>query len=121
MIRTDNIIDFDWGQNSPDQKLNADGFSVRWKGFLVPLYRERYTFCMAGSGGMRLVVDGDEVIDEWDTENQREECDDISLRSGGNFDIQVEFVDRDGLASVKLYWESSSQSKQIIPASALVQ
>ena len=121
MSSTDITVEFEVGVNSHDSKLNSDGFSARWKGLLVPLYKERYTFCMEGSGGMRLVIDGDEVIDEWDTEDQREECDDISLRSGGDFDIEVEFADHQGPASVKLYWESSSQSKQIIPSSAFHQ
>ncbi len=73
---------------------------------------------MAGSGGMRLLVDGDELIDELEDEGQKEECDRVSLRSKAFYDIQVEFVDDTGPASLKLYWESSSQPKQIVPSSA---
>jgi beta-glucosidase len=35
LVRTDQEIDFYWGQDSPDPGLDDDNFSIRWSGYLV--------------------------------------------------------------------------------------
>jgi len=36
LVRTDQEVDFYWGQDSPDDRLNDDNFSVCWSGYLIP-------------------------------------------------------------------------------------
>ncbi len=65
---------------------------------------------MTGNGGFKFWVDGEGLIDEWDDDTD-EECDSIRLTSGKNYQVRIESKS----SSTKLYWESRSQTKQIIP------
>lgn len=84
---------------------------LKWNGNVAAKYTERYEFCMEGNQGFRLWVDGDDLIDEWDEDDSTDECDSIRLTAGKNYQVRVEARE----SSAKLYWESKSQTKQIIP------
>ena len=46
------------GSGSPDPSLEADTFSVRWTGKVVPAFSETYTFSTTSDDGVRLWVNG---------------------------------------------------------------
>ena len=64
LIRTDANVAFRWGAGSPDSRIPADGFSVRWTR-LVYFEDGRYLFTLEADDGVRLFVDGQLVIDQW--------------------------------------------------------
>lgn len=84
---------------------------LKWAGSVTPSYSERYEFCLEGNGGFRLWVNGDDLIDEWNDDTD-EECDSIRLSAGKSYQVRIESKS----SNVKLYWESKSQSKRIIPS-----
>jgi len=45
--------------------MNADSFSVRWTGFIAPLYSETYTFYSKSDNGRRVWINNQLVIDKW--------------------------------------------------------
>lgn len=47
----------------PKGKLGPDNFSARWTGFVVPEHTETYTFYTLSDDGVRLLVDGEAVIE----------------------------------------------------------
>ena len=64
LTRSDNAIDFDWGEGSPDAPVPADRFSARWtrtKNYAAGTYR----FSVTGDDGIRVLVDGAQVVDGW--------------------------------------------------------
>gem|GEM_PF-1146937 len=59
------VIDFDWGTGQPHTALASNTFSIRWTGFVVPRYSQVYTFYTRSDDGVRLWIDGQLVISQW--------------------------------------------------------
>lgn len=113
--RVDAVVNFDWGRGSPDAKVESDGFSVRWTGFVEAKHSETYTFYTIGDDGIRLYVDNKLVVNDWSIHGARERSGTISLKAGQSYPIKLEYYDSSRGAVAKLLWSSPSQSKQIIP------
>jgi pectin methylesterase-like acyl-CoA thioesterase len=121
--RIDPWVNFDWGLNAPNSYVPADGFSVRWTGFIKPRYSETYTFQTISDDGVRLWVNGQEIIDNW-TEHSAttNSSKTIALQAGQLYDIKIEYFDTTkspGYALAKLSWSSPSQSLEVVPSSRL--
>jgi endoglucanase len=112
-------VNFDWGLGAPDQKIGADTFSVRWTGQVQPRYSEVYTFKSTGDDGVRLWVNGQEIITAWKNQPATEQKGSIALEAGQKYDIRLEYYENGGQASQKLAWVSNSQQAEIIPTSQL--
>ncbi len=93
-------------------------FSVRWSGFVQPQYSENYTFSVLPDNGVRLWVNGQNLIDQWQDSTGETQAT-IALEGGKKYDIKMEYYNKGGSASAHLMWSSRSQSKQVIPASQL--
>lgn len=120
-FRLNSTVNFSWGTGTPDTAIAADTFSVRWTGKVEPLYSESYTFYVAHNDGARLWVNGQQIINNWGTRTTEAETAStpITLAAGVKYDLVLEYTENTGSASVKLWWSSSSQAKQIIPAAQL--
>lgn len=118
LTRTDATVNFDWGSD-PGPGVGSDNFSVRWTGQVRPLYTETYTFHTVSDDGVRLWVNGTQVINNWTDHPATENGGSIALVAGQHYDIRMEFYERSGGAVARLSWSSPSQSRQIIPASQL--
>ncbi len=103
LTRYDTAIDFDWGGGSPDAKVPADNFSVRWTrtlGFEAGTYR----FYASCDDGVRIYVDGRKVVDYWQNQklpNTRQG--DIAL-GAGQHTITIEYYEEGGEASAHVWW-----------------
>ncbi|WP_246553306.1 PA14 domain-containing protein [Paenibacillus tritici] len=119
VVRTDAVLDFNWRQGSPDAAIGIDFFSVRWSGKIKPLYTETYQIYTTSDDGIRVRVNGELVIDSWVKQSGTERSGSISLTAGELYDIQVEYYENQGDAKARLMWQSPSQAKGTVPASAL--
>jgi len=119
LSRVDATVNFDWGSGSPDPSIGADTFSVRWTGFVEPLYSETYTFYTTSDDGVRLWVDSQTVIDNWTDHAPTEDSGTITLSAGVQYDIQMDFYENGGGAVAQLEWSSASQAREVIPQSQL--
>lgn len=119
--RIDPLINFDWGGGSPAASLNSDNFSIRWAGQIQPQVSEEYTFYVQASGGVRLWVDGELILNEWkDSVSVKEyKSKKIKLTAGRKYNLRLEYFEAQGPAFVKLFWESKKQGQQIVPGSQL--
>jgi hypothetical protein len=113
---TEDLIDFDWGQEAPDPALGTDNFSVRWSTELEVPYSEIYTFItlLNTTDGVRLWVDGRLIIDSWPVGEVLEDRGSINL-SAGSVSLVMEYYDTSGGAMAHLSWQSPSTPRQIIP------
>jgi len=114
--RTDDIIDFDWGQGSPDELLDADNFSIRWTTDIEVPFSETYTFITLRdiTDGVRLWIDGQLIIDQWTAQEPLENRGTINLFAG-TVSLVMEYYDGSGGAMAHLSWQSLSIPRQIIP------
>jgi len=103
LVRQDPAIDFDWGSGSPDSTIPADGFSVRWQrtlGFTPGTYR----FYASCDDGVRITIDGRQVIDDWEDQKlPNTTWGDIDL-SDGLHTVVVEYYEHGGEASAHVWW-----------------
>ena len=65
LTRVDRQISFDWAGGPPDPSLPADSFSVRWSGTLTAPRTGRYTLSVNSDDGVRLWLDGKQLVDNW--------------------------------------------------------
>ena len=120
VTRTDARIDFDWGNGSPDPSIGADGYSVRWTGYVQPFYSETYTFKTFSDDGDRVWVNGVQIINDWKGQHGgKTTSGTIALQAGVKYPIAVEFFEQSGGAAMKLFWSSASQGEQIVPQTQL--
>jgi len=119
LSRTDATVNFNWGTGSPASSLPSDHFSVRWTGQVEALYSQTYTFTTSSDDGIRLWVNGQQIINNWTDHARTQNSGRIALTAGQRSDIRLEFYEDTGNALAQLSWASSSQPKQIIPSAQL--
>jgi hypothetical protein len=117
--RLDAKVSFDWQSASPVSGIAPYTFSVRWTGRVEARYSETYTFRTTGNDGVRLWVNGQRLVDDWNSHPATENTGRISLEAGRRYDIEMEYYQSYGTALAKLEWSSASQLRQVIPTSQL--
>ncbi|MBC8096435.1 MAG: DUF1800 family protein, partial [Akkermansiaceae bacterium] len=118
LTRVDPGINFIW---SPALTPNlSNGFySVRWTGQVQPQYSETYVFNTRSDDGLKLWVNDQLLIDRWQTQSATDWTNTIALQAGTRYNLKLEYLQRGGSGSARLYWYSPSQAKQIIPPERL--
>ncbi|MBG1241686.1 PA14 domain-containing protein, partial [Nostoc sp. NZL] len=117
--RTDATVNFNWGGVSPDPSIGADTFSVRWTGQVEAKYSETYNFYTTADDGVRLWVNGQQIINKFVNQSATEHSGAIALVAGQKYEIKLEYYENQYSAVSQLAWSSSSQTKEIIPQSQL--
>lgn len=111
--RTDLTIDFNWGAGSPDPRIAADTFSVRWTGRIVPPLTGSYTFFSVSDDGFRLRLDSQVLIDRLVNQGATEHASNpIILIGGWVYTVQADYYEDTGNASARLLWSGPNLSKQ---------
>src|SRR5690348_2435120 len=118
--RTDATVNFVWGTGSPGAGIPAEGFSTRWTGQVQAQFGEAYTFYTDTAGGVRLFVNGQNVINDWGFHARRTiQGTTAKLTAGQLYDVQLEYRDQ-GTSAVRLLWSSASApTKAVIPTTQL--
>jgi hypothetical protein len=117
--RVDPQINFNWGNSAPDESVGEDGFSVRWSGQVEAAFTETYTFYARTDDGVRLWVEGQQLIDNWVDRSTTEDKGTIDLIAGQIYGIVMEYYENESGAVAELRWSSPRTPKQIIPQAAL--
>jgi hypothetical protein len=118
-IRIDDTVYFHWNQNSPSPGLPGDEYSVRWTGQVEPKFSQLYTFTSEAHGGIRLWVNHQLLVDDWDAHHDALNQGNILLEAGQRYDIQLEYRETNGTARVELRWQSAGQPSEVIPQTQL--
>ncbi len=112
-------VNFSWGDTSPAPSVPAGNFSARFTGEIVPSYSQAYTFKVTSDGGVRLWVNGVELINDWTSHPTTIDTATMALNAGESDNIRIEYQDGDGSAAFLLQWQSASQPLQVVPVTAL--
>ncbi len=97
--RTESVSQ-NWGIASPGFGIAADNFSVRWTGQIEPLYSELYTFRSISDAGVRLWIDGQLLIDDWNPHAFRADFANMTLVAAHRYDIRVDYFEDTGPAKL---------------------
>lgn len=107
VVRDDAAINFDWGDGSPVAGIGEDNFSAQWKR-TIAFNPGRYRFYSRMDDGLRVRIDGQLLLDEWQDSSDRAVATEVEL-PGGNYQIEVEYYEREGRALVSFWWELAPQ------------
>jgi hypothetical protein len=121
LSRVDAQINFNWGQTTPNPLLNQSNFSVRWTGKITARFNEPYTFIALTDDGERLWIGDKLIIDRFVRKPSIPEDDSpvVQMLAGQPVDIKLEYFQSGGDASAQLLWQSPSETRAVIPTSAL--
>lgn len=117
--RVDASVNFNWKGGTPAPHISSDTFSVRWTGQVQANYSQAYTFSTVSDDGVRLWVNGQQIINQWTNHAAQEDAGTIGLAAGVKYDIKLEYYNNYGGSTAQLFWASSSQAKQIVPQGQL--
>ncbi|MBA3332869.1 MAG: hypothetical protein H0U30_02660 [Actinobacteria bacterium] len=92
--------------------------SAGW-GAVQPAASGTYTFFTESDDGVRLWVNGQQVVNNWTDHARTENSGTISLTGGVRYAIRMEFYERGGDAVARLLWSGPSTAKTVIQQSAL--
>lgn len=100
----DQTIDFHWTLYSPDEKLQADHYSVRWTGELIAPESGEFQIGLEGNDGFRLYLDDKILIDRWNKQSYHKDLANHSFVKGKKYAIRIEFHETQGEGKIKLIW-----------------
>ena len=112
--RIESVIDF----SSSPTGLPSSYISARFEGIILPAYTEVYTLILGSDDGSRLYVNDELRIDAWHDQSYTEQSTTVNATANQGIRIVIEWYQAGGVAACRFFWESSSQSRQIVPASA---
>lgn len=114
---------------SPDLvNINTDYFSAKWTGYVLCDFDENYEFGTWTDGGVKLWVDGDLIIDNWDDFSEHPPTKDTAMKvmTAGLHDIELKYKEHTGDAFVRLFYRTvvgkthpNYVGEQIIPVDHL--
>ena len=110
--RIDRQVDFCWWENAPARGVRADGFSVRWSGFIVPPVSGRYGLGARAFGGARLWIGDSLLFDASDHHSVMTQSKDVDLVAGKEYKVRLEYWDRRADAIVQLVWSKPTTGMQ---------
>lgn len=99
--REDSEIDFTW-PGSPATGVNSNNFSVRWEGFFWATNSGFYVFRALADDGVRLWLNGVQLIDGWKDQAATYYNGRIFLDGGKLHPIRLEMYDRNGDSRIQL-------------------
>jgi hypothetical protein len=106
LLRNDKAIDFRWAKGSPASGLPSDDFSARWNR-QVTFEPGIYLLYAQADDGVRVLLDGVRVIDEWHNSDARQIYS-TEVVLDGVHQINVDYYEDVSDARVKFWWERVS-------------
>ena len=102
LTRTDRLVRFNWGEGSYSADGPVDHFSARWTGYFIPKTSDDYTFYTSADDGVRLFIDDEQAINDWQRHAETLNSCTRHLEGGHAYKIRLEYFEAVGSASVSL-------------------
>jgi len=121
--RVDNQVDFDWDIDRIPVSTNQQGFSARWTGQVRPQINGDYVFKIRGDGGLRLIVNGQTLVDNFSSPTRPpvgygptvSYSGKITLQAGQTYSVEIDYrrvggffdtFEQGGLTGIQVSWAS---------------
>ncbi|MEM7129249.1 MAG: PA14 domain-containing protein [Chloroflexota bacterium] len=111
--RNDREINFNWGGGSPSSRIPDNDFSVRWRRSLW-FEEGRYRFYAQVDDGVRVYIDGNRIINEWN-DNSGGAPYSTERDLSGWHEIQVDYYENNGGAEIRFWWDRVSTPSSPTP------
>ncbi len=110
-------IEFDWASGAPEG-LPKDDFSARWTGRIRPEKSGRYLLAESADDGIRVFLDGEEILEDWSDHAARTQSIEKTLEAGRAYELKIEYYERGGDASALFGWGLIEEGNQLPAARA---
>ena len=110
LTRRDATIDFNWHQSSPAEHVPAEDFSVRWTGYLVPPTTGHYVLHLTVDDGMRLWLNGRQLLNEWRGQSISQYTIEVDLQAGVPCPLRIDYCQYGYDSRALLAWERPDKS-----------
>lgn len=119
--RIDSNISFSEWRDGVHHTIKNNIYSIRWTGLIEPQFSDDYIFIISASGGCRLWMNNELIVDSWKNLNRNAlSSRPVSLIAGEKYPVKLEFYNQnikgDG---VSLEWKCKSLPVEYIPQSQL--
>ncbi|HTA30654.1 MAG TPA: DUF1800 family protein, partial [Candidatus Cybelea sp.] len=118
LTQVDPEVNFVWS-NGMSPNLSNGNYTVRWTGQVQPQFSDLYFFDARSDDGCKLWVNGQLLIDKWQTQGATDWTNAILLQAGVRYDLELDYLQTGGSAQAHLSWYSADQAKEVIPSSSL--
>jgi beta-glucosidase len=108
--QVDPVVNFIWGGAPPMAGLPAAGWSARWTGTLTPPTTGTYQFALNSDDGSRLIINGQQVINNWFNQPPTTRTGSIDLTAGQPVSIEVDYFQDGGGSQISLNWQIPNQN-----------
>lgn len=93
-------------------------WSARWTGFIEAPAAGEYSFHTFSNDGVRLWINGQQLVDAWTDHSEKEDAAQIALEAGKRYAMKLEYFYNGGQGATKLWWTPPGGKKEAIPANA---
>jgi parallel beta-helix repeat protein len=100
---------------SPGGGLGADNWSARYSGFVRFDVPGQYAFHLNSGGPQRLYVNGQLIIDDWNSPSNDERSATINVASAGTVSIVYEMADDGDVSNARILWSTPTATRQAVP------
>jgi beta-glucosidase len=101
LTRVDKHINFIWESGSFAPNQPTDHFSVRWRGVFVPKETGDYKFVSSSDDGVRLYLDDEAVINDWQSHAETLDTYTKRMEAGHSYKIRFEYFESVGGATAR--------------------
>lgn len=105
LTRTDSNVDFMWYGQSPGSGLGKTDWSAKWTGTLTAPVSGTYTFSLTSDDGSRLLINNNQIIDNWRDQATTTRTGTVSLTAGQSVPVEVDYYQKAGDSNVSLGWQ----------------
>ncbi len=119
LTRTDTVVNFNWNSAGPDPRIGQTVYTARWTGSVQPQFDETYTFYATADDGVRLWVNGQELVNGWVDQAPTTYQGSITLKAQQLYNLRMDYYQNAGGAEALLAWSSRSTPQAIIPQTQL--
>lgn len=117
--RIDGTINFNWGNGIPIAGVSQDSFSVRWMGYVIPPFTGSYVLRTTTDDGVRLYLDGQLLIDDWNDQAASNNDVAVTLSAGRYYALQMDYYENAGQAVAQLFGNYNNTGFQPVPSANL--
>lgn len=110
--RVDAQVNFDWS-DTPPPGLPHDHYSVRWEGFVQATQGGTYTFTTTSDDGVRLWIDGQQVINDWSVHAAQANNATVTFAANSRHRLRMEYFQGGGQAVARLEWQLPTKASQV--------
>jgi mono/diheme cytochrome c family protein len=116
--RVDDDLAFDWGSASPDARIPAGPFRIRWTGLLFVNRDDRYRFSARLTGRIKMRL-GDRPLLDGEARDGLLVSPPVELEFGYQ-SLSIEFKKTSDAARFSLFWEGKQFERERVPAWVLM-